>query len=324
VGIISPTKDGRTIADLLDSLETEYQQNSKLSPQNCSLLAGARKEFGSKTATDLTAEVIEKYIKRRKAEAARNATINRTLEVVRRAYKFGKAKLPDMVLLSEKGNARKGFFSEEEFRLLHAHLPADLKDFCRFAYLTGWRRNEIRTLSWSDIESNTARLRSENSKNRESRCVPLTGELKHIMERRKQDRFVDGVLTGFVFHRHGEPIGEFKKSWSTACVTAGLGAMACPRCGEPPQEGQKTRCKKCRRQRTYTGKIFHDFRRTAARNLLRAGVGEKTCMEILGHKTRSMFDRYNITSERDLSEAMEKLEKFHQVTAEKIVSIGAK
>jgi integrase len=98
--------------------------------------------------------------------------------------------------------------------------------------------------------------------------------------------------------------------------------MTCPKCGEAAQEDQWTGCLRCKKQRTYTGKIFHDFRRTAARNLVRAGVSERTCMEILGHKTRSMFDRYNITSEKDLAEAMERLEKFHQATNQNVVEIG--
>ena len=66
----------------------------------------------------------------------------------------------------------------------------------------------------------------------------------------------------------------------------------------------------------------HDFRRTAARNLVRAGVSERTCMEILGHKTRSMFDRYNITREKDLADAMQRLEQFHQATDQKVVAIA--
>lgn len=325
VGIGPPKRERRTIAELLDALKSNFEQDGKLSPQNRSLLARAREDFGTKMATELTAEYIEKYVQDRKALKAKgraNATINRVTEILRRSFKLAKLTPPEMVRLSEKNNTRQGFFSEDEFRALQAHLPEDLQDFCRFAYLTGWRRNEIRTLQWSDIEENTIRLRGENSKNREARFVVSTGELPGILERRQQERLVDEVLTNWVFHRAGEQIGEFKKSWATACVAAGLGKMTCPKCGGPAQEGQWTRCLKCKRQRTYSGKIFHDFRRTAARNLVRAGVGEGTCMKITGHKTRSMFDRYNITSERDLAEAMERVEKFHQAAAEKVVAIA--
>ena len=323
VGLAPPKRERRTIAELLDSLKADYERDAKSSPQNRSLLARARQDFGSKMATELTAVDVEKYVQRRKNEGSKNATINRVTEILRRCYKLAKLTPPDMVRLSEKNNTRQGFFSEAEFRVLHSHLPNDLKDFCRFAYLTGWRRNEIRSLRWSDIEGNIVRLRGENAKNRTARYVVLAGELKSILERRQQERLVEGVLTSLVFHRAGESVGEIKKSWATACVAAGLGAMTCPKCGEPGQMGQQTRCPNCKKQRTYTGKIFHDFRRTAARNLIRAGVGERTCMEILGHKTRSMFDRYNITSEKDLAEAMERLEQFHQAAPEKVVAIGA-
>lgn len=322
VGIAPPKRDLRTIADLLDALKITYEQNGRLSSQNRSLLACAKQDFGTKLATQLTSEDIEKYVQRRKSDGAKNATVNRATEVLRRAYRLAELAPPNMVRLSEKNNTRHGFFSEDEFRALNSHLPPDLKDFCRFAYLTGWRRNEVQSLRWSDIEGSTVRLRGENSKNRTPRSVVLAGELKQIVERRQQERLVSGVLIALVFHRGGEPIGEFKKSWAAACVAAGLGVMKCPKCGESGQKGQQTRCLKCKRQRTYSGKIFHDFRRTAARNFIRAGVNERTCMEILGHKTRSMFDRYNITNEKDLADAMERLEQFHLAATEKVVSIA--
>jgi integrase len=322
VGIGPPKRERRTIAELLDLLKSDYERDGKLSPQNRSLLDRASEDFGTKFASKLAAEEIEKYVQRRKAEGAAHATVNRVTDILRRAYKLAGLTPPKRVHLSEKNNVRRGFFSEDDFRALHACLPDDLKDFCRFAYLTGWRSREIRTLEWSDVEERTIRLRGENAKNREPRCIVSTGELPGILERRQQERLVDGVLTSLVFHRQGQPIGEFKRSWATACVAAGLGKITCPKCGEPGEEGQWTRCSKCKKQRTYRGKIFHDFRRTAVRNLVRAGVPETTCMKITGHKTRSMFDRYNITSEGDLAEAMERVEKFHQATPEKVVAIA--
>ena len=134
------------------------------------------------------------------------------------------------------------------------------------------------------------RLKAENSKNGESRFITLEGELAELIGRRRARRQVNtktGVmLCDLVFHRDGTPILDFRKAW----------AMATRRAGVP-------------------GRLFHDLRRTSVRNMIRAGVPERVAMQVSGHKTRSMLDRYNIVSEKDLREALQKTQTYLATTA---------
>lgn len=130
--------------------------------------------------------------------------------------------------------------------------------------------------------------------------------------------FPQPVLALHVFHRDGRPIGDFRKAWATACVMAGLGQMVCPRCDGRVDAAYK--CKPCakewmREELKYAGRIFHDLRRSAVRDMVRAGVPETVAMSISGHKTRSMFDRYNIHDERDQREALLATQAYRQQQA---------
>jgi integrase len=120
-----------------------------------------------------------------------------------------------------------------------------------------------------DRDAGAIRLRPEAAKTGRGRTVMLEGDLAELIDRRWEARLV--------FHRDGEPVGDFRKAWNTACHTAGV-----------------------------ADKLFHDLRRTAARNMVRAGVPERVAMAVTGHVTRAMFDRYNIVSEHDLRLAAQK------------------
>lgn len=157
------------------------------------------------------------------------------------------------------------------------------KPVATFAYYTGWRKQEILTLRWNQVDLNarTVRLKPGTTKNDKGRLMILDGELLETVKAQWERRKVAEIpgqsptlLCPFVFHRNGNAIRDFRDSWVAACKAAGL-----------------------------TGRLFHDFRRTAVRNMVRAGVHERLAMSLSGHKTRSVFDRYNIVSEDDLKDA---------------------
>jgi integrase len=238
---------------------------------------------------------IDDYILNRRNEGSSNASINRELVTIKRAFNLGIQKKivsdrPHISLLDED-NVRQGFFEREQLEAVLKHLRVYSQPPAQFAYITGWRKQEVLTLKWPqvDFSAGTVRLEPGTTKNREARIFPFTSELREILEgqRAKADELKRaGVITPWVFFREGKklrgrPIGNFKKNWNSACISAGL-----------------------------PGKIFHDFRRTAVRNLVRAGVPERVAMKMTGHKTRSIFERYNIVSEGDLKEAAERLNQF--------------
>jgi integrase len=324
---VGPEQQRITVSDLLDSLEADYKLRGKGSPQFRSHLKRVREYFGNWRAVEVSVEAVDKFISEQLEQPTAAATINRSTQLLAQAFRLAMERrrlsnAPVIRHLSERGNARQGFFTDAEFRSVMRELPLYLKDYALFGYLTGWRKGEIASLRWADVEGDTVRLRAECAKNGEARTVTLNGELAEVMKRRKAARPVtkEGVTTpaAYVFHHEGEPIGDYRKAWATACVMAGLGTFVCPKCKGGVDADFK--CADCaqkwkRGELKYVGRVFHDFRRTAVRNMVRAGVPERVAMTISGHKTRSMFDRYNIVSERDLREAMKRTQTYLAATA---------
>ena len=198
---------------------------------------------------------------------------------------------PHIPMLREH-NVRTGFFEREEFEAVRDALPDPHRPVVTFAYFTGWRvPSEILSLQWRLIDrtAGTVRLDVGTTKNDAGRVFPygdLLPELRDTVETQwlvHEWLQANGVLSPWVFPRlrgadPGRRIGSFRKVWLRGCTTAG-----CPT------------------------RVPHDFRRTTVRNLVRAGVPERTAMQLTGHKTRSVFDRYDIVNETDLQEAIRKL-----------------
>jgi len=259
--------------------------------------------FGKRKAAQISEAEIDRYILQRRNSGAENATINRELAAIKRAFRLGIQKRlitdrPHINMLKEN-NVRQGFFEREQLRSVLKHLSDDLGAVARFAYITGWRRGEILPIQWPlvDFSAGFVRLEPGTTKNDEGRMFPFTPELRALLEaqRAKADALRKrGIICPWVFHRNGVPIREFKRAWETACKKAGL-----------------------------PGRIFHDFRRTAVRNLERAGVPRSVAMKMTGHKTESVYRRYDIVSEGDLKDAASKLEALSdRVAVKKRASAG--
>ena len=270
--------------------------------------------FGGRRMVAITTADVNRFIAKRQADTIRvrkartirtkagwvtepeqrksvsNGEINRELTLLKRAFNLAiqAAKLinkPYIPLLKER-NVRTGFFERHQFDSLCRHLPEVLVRMLTVAYITGWRvPSEIQTLEWRQVDfvAGELRLDPNTTKNDDGRVFPMTAELRAVLEQQwaitQALAKTSGRICPWVFHRDGKPIKSFKKRWQTASFKAG-----CP------------------------GRIPHDFRRTAVRNLVRAGVPERVAMQLTGHKTRSVFERYNIVSPGDLREAAEKLD----------------
>lgn len=225
-----------------------------------------------------------------------NGEINRELTTLKRILNLARQNgklmhVPYVPMLKER-NVRTGFFEREQFGRILAHLPAAIRPAVQFGYITGWRiPSEVLRLQWRhvDFESRVVRLDPHTTKNDEGRTFPFTDALAQLLEAQKaeHDRLkAKDVICPWVFNRSnrkvkGKRITTFLKTFRTACTKAG-----CP------------------------GRIPNDLRRTAVRNLVRAGVPERVAMQMTGHKTRSVFERYNIVSECDLLEAAKNSMRF--------------
>ncbi len=219
------------------------------------------------------------------------------LALLRRAYNLGRKASPPKVarmlsfeMLAEQ-NSRQGFFEHEEYRAILRELPAHLQPILTFAYFTGCRRGEILGLQWSqvDLQAGIVRLPPMATKNRDGRIIPLTAEVVGALQMQKTRRelFHPEAERVFCFD-DGQPVTGLSSARRIACRRAGLVDAA----NKPT-------------------KLLHDCRRSAVRNMVRnmvrSGTSEKVCMAISGHKTRSIFDRYDIVSEKDLMAAAKRL-----------------
>jgi integrase len=307
-----------TLDEMAKALLTDYRLHGNRSVSTAEyFIKNLLDHFGKEArALDITSDKIGEYIEARQAvmitkredqdaspqndgkgkkvegEKVRrfsNASINRETACLRhmfnlmaQAKRLSRDDVPSVPRL-EEAQARQGFLDPPEFAVLQKALPAYLQNPVHFLYLTGWRKGAMRSLEWArDIElerddggtitGGTITLQPLYSKNKHPWKIAISGDLVEVIRRAWA---VSDAECPYVFQNDGAPIGDFRKSWDKARKAAGFPWL-----------------------------FIHDMRRSCARNLSRAGVPDQVSMRITGHITQSMFDRYNVTDDHEVEEAI--------------------
>jgi integrase len=282
-----------TFGELAQDVVNDYRDNDRASVGHVErrLHKHLLPVFGEIRAADFGTAHVKRYTENRRKDGASNATINRELAVVKRAFHLAVECDPPRVMriphipMLEENNIRTGFLEYDAYLRLRDELPEEIRSLFVLGYHTGARLGELKSLCWDqvDLAANRITLNPGTTKNREGRSLPVYGEMIEWLRVEKDIRDAQSPDCPFVFRRGGKPVRNFRKAWVEACGRAGV-----------------------------PGLLFHDLRRAAVRNMVRAGIPEKIAMQISGHKTRSVFDRYNIVSDRDLDLAAERMQRHLQ------------
>jgi integrase len=298
-----------TVNQLFDELLADYSLREIKSLRNVKLRLAEkgkrsklpkplRAVFGSRRASSVTSADVLRYMKLRKEEGAANATVNREVELLHGAFSLGvkSGRIVRMTNFPEKlpeKNARQGFFETGDFRKILPFLPSPLDDMARFAFETGWRRGMLIGMRWEHVDLAGRSVTLPDSKNDDPQTMPLDGELWEVIQRRWKAReyatIGGGVgIAAHVFHRGGRPI---------------------------PTSTFNTQFAEARKKAGVVGALFHDLRRTAARNMIRGGVPQSIAKRVTGHRSDSMFQRYDIASTDDKLEALHRARTYAESRA---------
>lgn len=316
---------GTLRAGLLASYEARGNKSLLMSADGTEFIPGLKpldKFFGFENgkpglqASKITTDTGRRFAEQRKAELdaldkrrgktreddAHNAAINRSLAALRRmlrlAHRDGKITRVPFIELRQEPDARDGAVTPEEFERLMVVLPSRLRPLVCLLYSTGVRLGEAQQIEWSQVDFNAGKrglifLEGRQTKNKNPRVLPITERLLPMLKEMepKEGRVFDAA--------------NIRKEWMKACAAAGLGNII-------PVDGKKY-------DPRYEGVTIHDLRRSAITNMVRSGIRETVAMRISGHKTASVFRRYNIVSPADIDEAMDKTESENEKQNVKMV-----
>ena len=286
-----PAVNRTRFEDLIEGLKNDYilkrLKTWKLREQHLSRL---KPVFGGMRAKAITTPKLQAYVAKRLEEGAAPGTVNRELDCLHRMMILGQRHTPPKIIFIPhfprlaEDNVREGFCEHDAYLCIRGAAPYHIQVAATIGYYTGMRKGEILSLQWEkhiDIEQHCIRLERKQTKTNTSRGLYMEGDFLKVMLKAKEVRDREYPTCPWVVHLKGQRVKSFDHGW-----TALMKRLSMP------------------------GVLFHDLRRTGVRNLVRAGVPETVAMKISGHKTRSVFDRYNITSEEDLKEAAIRLDDY--------------
>jgi len=221
-------------------------------------------------------------------------TINRYASTLRRAFNVAAKNDPPLVAhvpnfpMYEENPARTGFVTDSQYRKMLGCLPDHLKGLLIFGFHLGMRRDALKALKRENVDWPAKIIRAEQLVGRKKigRVLPIYGDMIPWLEM-QMSTWGETPKCKYIFHQNGLRVGEFRKSWITARKKAGLPDL-----------------------------LFHDLRRSAVRNMERAGVPRSQAMAISGHKTESIYKRYAIVAEADITEAGGKLTRLQDAGRE--------
>jgi integrase len=279
--LISSDLERTTFEDLAAMMRDDYGAESRRSTHRLEIsLKRLGERFEGWRARDIDFMALQSYRLYRERKGAAPATVRLELSALRRAFhlaaRAGKAECPPFPTIMVS-NARKGFFEREEWAAIRTHLRAEFQDFGDFAFLTGWRTMEVLTLRWRqiDFDAGTIRLEPGTTKTGAARQFPFADypELRDVVERRRvrreETQKAGHLLIPWMFffhsrsrfHRPGDPL--FRDSDEKR---------------KRPSDALRMEWQKATREANLPGRIPHDFRRTAARNMERAAVPRSVAM----------------------------------------------
>ncbi len=274
-----------TVDSLYDVLLADYRINQKTVAWAERVWEVHLKSFfGGMLAKNVGTDTLSRYIESRRKENAANGTINRELSLLQRSFMLAYESQPRKIAhplrfhrLAES-KPRQGFIEQKQYDAL-AKNCSDLfmRAMLALAYSFGFRKAELLTLKVSDVNLIAGTIQLRDSKNGEPRKVSLTQDARNLLTACCAGKSADDAV--FTRGKGKKAVSDFRGTWDKITLAAGC-----------------------------SGLLFHDLRRSAVRNMVRAGIPEVVCMKVSGHKTRNVFDRYNITSERDLADAARKIE----------------